>query len=193
MSYSGAAENGGDSDGGNENGGDGGPYADLPDEYWVLIKGRSVSSLMGIVVGVLGIRGSQSLNTQTIKMYFLGLIVCAIVAMMIRIQVFIDVVTGKVSPRTRRDVVWYKRSTSPQGFWGAGDRSLKPPEVQGGLTCVDKLCRGQDRPVHLHASQRPHHMSWLYVSHKTYLLRIFCWCCGFACPQLAQTEKATPT
>lgn len=98
MSYPGAAGNGGDS-----GGGDGGAYAELPDEFWVLIKGRIVSSLMGIVVGVLGIRGSQSLNTRTIKLYFVGLVMCAIVAMVIRIEVFVDIVTGKVRAGTRLD------------------------------------------------------------------------------------------
>eukprot|EP00903_Cladosiphon_okamuranus_P013551 g12622.t2 len=91
MSYSGAPGNGGES-----GGGDGGPYTELPDEYWVLIKGRIISSLMGIVVGVLGIRGSQSLNTQTIKMYFVGLVMCAIVAMAIRIEVLVDIISGKI-------------------------------------------------------------------------------------------------
>lgn len=98
MSYPGAAGNGGGS-----GGGDGGTYAELPDEYWVLVKGRSISSLMGIVVGVLGIRGSQSLNARTIKMYFVGLVMCAIVAMVIRIEVFVDIITGKVSAGTRLD------------------------------------------------------------------------------------------
>lgn len=96
MSYPGAAGNGGDS-----GGGDGSAYAEIPDEFWVLIKERSVSSLMGVVVGVLGIRGSQSLNTRTIKMYFVGLVLCAIVAMVIRLEVFIDIISGKVSVGTR--------------------------------------------------------------------------------------------
>lgn len=68
----------------------------LPTEYWMLVRGRSLSSVMGIVVGALGIRGSQSLSTQTIKMYFVGLVMCAIVAMVIRIEVLYDVISGKV-------------------------------------------------------------------------------------------------
>jgi len=76
--------------------------ADIPQEYWFLIKGRTVSSLMGIVVGVLGIRGAQSLNLQTIKLYFVGLVMCAIVAMGLKIQVLFDIVNGEVSGQVRR-------------------------------------------------------------------------------------------
>lgn len=68
----------------------------LPDEYWVLVRARAVSSIMGIVVGLLGIRGSQSLSTQTMKLYLAGLVMCAIVAMVIRVEVFFDIVAGQV-------------------------------------------------------------------------------------------------
>lgn len=83
--------------GGSTGSGNGGSaHPSLPDEYWFLVKGRTVSSVMGIVVGTLGIRGSQSLSTRTIRLYFVGLVMCAIVAMAIRIEVFYDIVTGKV-------------------------------------------------------------------------------------------------
>ncbi len=83
-----------------------GADADVPDEYWFLIKGRTVSSLMGIAVGVLGIRGAQSLNLQTIKLYFAGLVACAIVAMGLRIQVLFDILNGRVSGRVRTGRGW---------------------------------------------------------------------------------------
>lgn len=73
-----------------------GVHPALSSEYWVLVRGRGVSSIMGIVVGTLGVRGSQSLSTQTIRMYSVGLVMCAIVAMVIRIEVLVDIVTGKV-------------------------------------------------------------------------------------------------
>ncbi|CAM9784422.1 unnamed protein product [Scytosiphon promiscuus] len=72
------------------------PHLVLPDEYWVLVRARAVSGTMGIVVGMLGMRGSQSLSTQTIKMYLAGLVMCAIVAMAIRVQVFFDIIAGKL-------------------------------------------------------------------------------------------------
>lgn len=53
--------------------------------------------MMGIVVGMLGVRGSHSLNTQTIKMYYVGLVMCAIVSMVIRVEVLFDIIAGKVS------------------------------------------------------------------------------------------------
>ncbi|CBN76955.1 conserved unknown protein [Ectocarpus siliculosus] len=83
--------------GGSTGGGNGGSaHPSLPGEYWFLVKGRTLSSVMGIVVGTLGVRGSQSLNTHTIRWYFVGLVMCAIVAMAIRIEVFYDIVTGKI-------------------------------------------------------------------------------------------------
>ncbi|CAM9450146.1 unnamed protein product, partial [Ectocarpus sp. 4 AP-2014] len=83
--------------GGSNGGGNGGSaHPSLPGEYWFLVKGRTFSSVMGIVVGTLGVRGSQSLNTNTIRWYFVGLVMCAIVAMAIRIEVFYDIVTGKI-------------------------------------------------------------------------------------------------
>lgn len=75
-------------------GGDGHPA--LPSEYWDLVRARSFSSVMGIVVAVFGIRGSHSLSTQTIHIYFVGLVMCAAVAMVIRIGVLIDIITDKV-------------------------------------------------------------------------------------------------
>ncbi|CAB1098530.1 unnamed protein product [Ectocarpus sp. CCAP 1310/34] len=84
--------------GGGSTGGDNGGSAhpSLPGEYWFLVRGRTLSSVMGIVVGTLGVCGSQSLNTHTIRWYFVGLVMCAIVAMAIRIEVFYDTVTGKI-------------------------------------------------------------------------------------------------
>lgn len=79
-----------------------GVHRPLPPEYWVLVRGRTVSSIMGIVVGVLGVRGSQSLSTRTIKMYFVGLVMCAIVAMTIRTEVLFDVMSGKVGQCTTK-------------------------------------------------------------------------------------------
>ena len=75
-------------------GGDGHPA--LPSEYWDLVRARGFSSVLGIVVGVLGIRGSHSLSTQTIQIYYVGLVMCAIVAMVIRIGVLIDIIADKV-------------------------------------------------------------------------------------------------
>eukprot|EP00904_Undaria_pinnatifida_P007381 jgi/Undpi1/3773/HiC_scaffold_16.g07142.m1 len=75
-------------------GGDGHPA--LPSEYWDLVRARSFSSVMGIVVAVFGIRGSHSLSTQTIHIYFVGLVMCAAVAMVIRIGVLIDIITDKI-------------------------------------------------------------------------------------------------
>lgn len=43
-----------------------------------------------------GVRGSQSLDLRTIKLYCFGLVVCAIVAISIRIEVLYDVFSGKV-------------------------------------------------------------------------------------------------
>ncbi|CAN0361784.1 unnamed protein product [Pylaiella littoralis] len=90
IGSSGAAGRGGDS------GGSSNAHTEIPDEYWVLLRGRSVASLMGIVVGMLGVRGSQSLNTQTIKMYYVGLVMCAVVSIVIRIEVLFDIIAGRI-------------------------------------------------------------------------------------------------
>lgn len=150
VSYPGAAGNGGDS-----GGGDGGAYTELPDEYWVLIKGRSVSSLMGIVVGVLGIRGSQSLNSQTIKMYFVGLVMCAIVAMVIRIEVFVDIITGKVSVTMRpgalaKPLELTSRLLLIVGGWRRG--CSKPPQATRELHIL-LYCTATYRAVQLRAAR----------------------------------------
>ncbi|CAM9481548.1 unnamed protein product, partial [Hapterophycus canaliculatus] len=68
----------------------------LSDEYWALEQARAVSSAMGIVVGLVGIRSSQSLSIRTIKIYLVGLVMCALVAMAIRIQMFFDIISGKL-------------------------------------------------------------------------------------------------
>lgn len=92
MGSAGAATGGGNSGGGGSN-----THTEIPDEYWVLVRGRSVASLMGVVVGVLGVRGAHSLSTQTLQMYYVGLVMCAIVSIVIRVEVLVDIIAGKVS------------------------------------------------------------------------------------------------
>lgn len=73
-----------------------GAHPAVSDEYWAIIRGRTLSSMMGIVVGALGIRGAYSLSTRTIRLYFVGLMMCAALALALRIQLLIDIILGKV-------------------------------------------------------------------------------------------------
>ena len=66
-------------------------------EYWNLMRSRSVSSVLGIAVGLLGVRGSHSLSAQTIRLYLAGMVMCAVIAVSIQIENIFDLATGKAS------------------------------------------------------------------------------------------------
>lgn len=67
-----------------------------PDE-WNLVRDRTISSVVGIVVGLLGVYGALSLSTRIIRIYLAGLAMCFVIAMYIQLEFLFDVSTGKVS------------------------------------------------------------------------------------------------